>query len=230
MSILTMRTRRLLSRSLTFAIIALLAAQAYAQDHRYLYAAVPGIRNYLQHGGIGIVVFDMDNGYKFVKRIPTWTVEPGKPVENVKGIAADARTGRIYVTTINRLAAFDLTTDKMLWEKTFEGGCDRLAISTDGKTIYMPSLEGPIWNVVDASNGNLITKMTTNSGSHNTIYAEDGSRVYLAGLHYNYSARRRPFHQQSRRKGRAICRCRPSLYRRWKQFPLLCERQRTVGI
>jgi hypothetical protein len=46
-------------------------------------------------------------------------VEPGKPVENVKGIAADAKTGRIYVTTINRLAAFDLTTDKMLWEKTF---------------------------------------------------------------------------------------------------------------
>jgi DNA-binding beta-propeller fold protein YncE len=185
-SISIMRTRSLLSRLLTFAVIAVLAAQAYAQDHRYLYAAVPGVRNYLQHGGIGIVVFDMDNGYKFVKRIPTWTVDPDKKVENVKGIAADARTGRIYVTTINRLAAFDLTTDKMLWDKTFEGGCDRLAISTDGKTIYMPSLEGPFWNVVDASNGNLITKIETNTGSHNTIYAEDGSRVYLAGLKYNY--------------------------------------------
>src|ERR1700680_4042048 len=123
-----MRTRRLLPPSLTFAIIALLAAQAYAQDHRYLYAAVPGVRNYLQHGGIGIVVFDMDNGYKFVKRIPTWTVDPDKKVENVKGIAADAKSGRIYVTTINRLAAFDLVTDKMLWEKNFEGGCDRLAL------------------------------------------------------------------------------------------------------
>ena len=101
MSISIMRTRNLLSRLLTFAVIALFAAQVYAQDHRYLYAAVPGVRNYLQHGGIGIVVFDMDNGYKFVKRFPTWTVEPGKPVENVKGIAADAKTGRIYVTTIN---------------------------------------------------------------------------------------------------------------------------------
>ncbi|MGB8539459.1 MAG: hypothetical protein WCD57_23750 [Acidobacteriaceae bacterium] len=189
MTISIVRIRSLLTgawRLLTFAIIALLAAQAYAQDHRYLYAAVPGVRNYLQHGGIGIVVFDMDNGYKFVKRIPTWTVDPDKKVENVKGIAADAKSGRIYVTTINRLAAFDLVTDKMLWEKTFEGGCDRLAISTDGKTIYMPSLEGPFWNVVDASNGNLITKIETNTGSHNTIYAEDGSRVYLAGLHYNY--------------------------------------------
>ena len=67
--------------------------------------------------------------------------------------APDARSGRIYVTTINRLAAFDLTTEKMVWEKTFDGGCDRLAISTDGKTIYLPSLEGPFWNVVDAASG-----------------------------------------------------------------------------
>jgi DNA-binding beta-propeller fold protein YncE len=188
-SISTMRSPSLLNRGcylLALATVSLLVTQAYAQTHRYLYAAVPGVRNYLQHGGIGIVVFDMDNGYKFVKRIPTWTVEPGKPVENVKGIAADARSGRIYVTTINRLAAFDLVTEKMVWEKTFEGGCDRLAISTDGKTIYMPSLEGPFWNVVDAASGNLITKIQTNTGSHNTIYAENGTHVYLAGLHYNY--------------------------------------------
>jgi DNA-binding beta-propeller fold protein YncE len=174
------------TRCLLIAVLSLIVAQAYAQEHRYLYAAVPGVRNYLQHGGIGIVVFDMDNNYKFVKRIPTWTVDPGKPAENVKGIAADAKSGRLYITTINRLAAFDLITGNKLWDKTFEGGCDRLAISTDGKTIYMPSLEGPFWNVVDASTGNLITKIQTNSGSHNTIYAQDGSRVYLAGLHYNY--------------------------------------------
>ena len=183
------RARILLScvrRLMAFAAVSMIMAQAYAQEHHYLYAAVPGIRNYLQHGGIGIVVFDMDNDYKFVKRIPTWTVDPGKPAENVKGIAADAKSGRLYVTTINRLAAFDLNTDKKLWDKTFEGGCDRLAISTDGKTLYVPSLEGPFWNVVDASTGNLITKIQTGSGSHNTIYAKDGSRVYLAGLHYNY--------------------------------------------
>jgi DNA-binding beta-propeller fold protein YncE len=187
-SFLIMNSRSLArgGRFLASAILALLATQVYAQDQHYLYAAVPGVRNYLQHGGIGIVVFDMDHGYKFVKRIPTWPVEPGKPAENVKGIAADAKNGRIYVTTINRLAAFDLATDKMLWEKTYDGGCDRLALSPDGKTIYLPSLEGPIWNVVDASNGNLITKVTTNSGAHNTIWSLDGSRVYLGGLHYNY--------------------------------------------
>ena len=96
MSIQMMRTPSRLSRGcrlLALATVSLLVTQAYAQTHHYLYAAVPGVRNYLQHGGIGIVVFDMDNGYKFVKRIPTWPVEPGKPVENVKGIAADATSG-----------------------------------------------------------------------------------------------------------------------------------------
>jgi DNA-binding beta-propeller fold protein YncE len=164
----------------------LTGGQAVAKERHLLYAAVPGVRNYLQYGGIGIVVFDMDHGYKFVKRIPTWTVEPGKQAENVKGIAADAASARLYVTTVNRLAAFDLNTDKMVWDKPFVGGADRLAISPDGKTLFVPSLEGPFWNVVNANTGDIVTKIVTNSGSHNTIYAADGSRVYLAGLHYNY--------------------------------------------
>jgi YVTN family beta-propeller protein len=160
-----------------------------AEEHHYLYAVVPGIRNYLQYGGIGIVVFDMDHGYKFVKRIPTWSVPPGtdplKSVENVKGVAASSKTGRLYVTTSGRLAAFDLVTDKKVWEKTFEGGCDRVAIAPDGKTLYVPLFEGPGWNVVDAATGNLITKIQTSTGSHNTVYAPDGSQVYMTSLHYN---------------------------------------------
>jgi hypothetical protein len=39
-----------------------------------LYVASPGIRNYVEYGGVGILVFDIDNGYKFVRRIPTWDV------------------------------------------------------------------------------------------------------------------------------------------------------------
>jgi uncharacterized protein (DUF2141 family) len=50
-------------RWLALAVVSMMMGHAYAQEHRYLYAAVPGVRNYLQHGGIGIVVFDMDNGY-----------------------------------------------------------------------------------------------------------------------------------------------------------------------
>src|SRR5205807_9214230 len=77
------------------------------EQHR-LYVAVPGIRNDLEYGGVGLLVYDIDSGYKFIKRIPTWDVPPGQAAENVKGIAASAKTGKLYVSTIKRVACFDL--------------------------------------------------------------------------------------------------------------------------
>lgn len=172
---------------LAFAFLFQLRATPNAANEQHrLYVAVPGIRNDLQYGGIGILVYDVDAGYKFIKRIPTWTYAPGEAAENVKGIAASApastKTGKLYVSTIKRVACFDLITEKKVWEKAYEGGADRLAISPDGKTLYIPSLEGPHWNVVDAATGEVITKIKVDSGAHNTIYGPDGSRVYLAGL------------------------------------------------
>ena len=163
-----------------------LALPAAAAEKHLLYVASPGIRNYLEYGGMGILVYDIDNGYKFVRRIPTWDLPAGKKAENVKGIAASAKTGIVYVSTINRMAAFDAITGKKLWDNPYEGGCDRMAISPDGKILYVPSLEGPHWNVVNALTGAVITKVVPNSGSHNTVWALDGSRVYLAGLHSPY--------------------------------------------
>jgi len=153
-----------------------------AAEQHLLYVASPGTRNYVQYGGVGILVFDIDNGYKFVRRIPTWDVPAGKEPENVKGIAASARTGRVYVTSLNRMIAIDAVSGKRVWDKTYEGGCDRLAISPDGKILYVPQLEGPKWHVVNAANGDVIGDIETNSGSHNTIYSADGAHVYLAGL------------------------------------------------
>jgi DNA-binding beta-propeller fold protein YncE len=57
-----------------------------------------------------------------------------------------------------------------------------MAISPDGKVLYVPQLEGPLWHVVDAATGNVMANVETKSGSHNTIYSADGSHVYLAGL------------------------------------------------
>ena len=170
-------------------------------ERHLLYVAVPGIRNYVEHGGVGVLVFDMDDGHRFVKRIPTFEepqraqrpqsgVEPqktqgpqsGEPPEPIKGIAASAATGRLYVSTPTRIISIDLETEAIVWNRTFEGGCDRMAMSPDGKILYVPSFEGPHWNVVDALSGERIKKIETNSGAHNTIYGLDGKRVYLAGL------------------------------------------------
>src|SRR5580765_5957954 len=87
-----------------------------AAERHLLYIAEPGIRNYVEYGGVGVLVYDIGASYKFVKRIPTWTVPAGQEPENVKGVAASAKTGRIFVTTIKRMCAIDLVTEKIVWE------------------------------------------------------------------------------------------------------------------
>src|SRR5258705_9724296 len=67
---------------------------------RYLYVAVPGIRDYLGYGGHGILVFDIDNHHHFVKRITTGGLYPDKKPSNVKEIAVSISLNSIYITTI----------------------------------------------------------------------------------------------------------------------------------
>lgn len=162
------------------------AVNAALPDGRYLYVSTPGIRNYLEYGGHGLLVFDMDHGHRFVKRIPIGGVDPsGKPI-NIKGVCASAKTGRIHLTTLGTLMSLDLVSEKLLWEKPYEGGCDRMALSPDGKIIYLPSLEKDHWHVVDALEGKVVAKLEPKSGSHNTLFGLDGREVYLAGLKSPY--------------------------------------------
>ena len=65
-----------------------------AAERHLLYIAEPGIRNYVEYGGVGVLVYDIGASYKFVKRIPTWTTPAGQEPENVKGVVASAKTGR----------------------------------------------------------------------------------------------------------------------------------------
>jgi DNA-binding beta-propeller fold protein YncE len=57
-----------------------------------------------------------------------------------------------------------------------------MAISPDGQWLYVPSFEGPHWNVLEASTGRTIARIVPDSGAHNTVYGLDGGAVYLAGL------------------------------------------------
>ncbi len=158
------------------------ATDSRPAERKLLYVAEPGIRDYLEYGGHGVLVFDIDQGHRFVKRIPAAGLdEKGRPL-NVKGICANAATKRLYVSTTKTVTCFDIATEKILWEKAYEGGCDRLAISPDGKVIYLPSLEKAHWHVLDALSGEVIRKIITNSGAHNTILGLDGRHAYLAGL------------------------------------------------
>lgn len=149
---------------------------------RYLYVAVPGIRNYLGYGGHGILVFDMDNDHKFVKRIKTQGLLPNNKPSNVKGVAVSVPLNSIYVSTLESLQRIDITTEEIIWERSYEGGCDRMAISPDGKTMYLPSLEKTFWNVIDCETGDVIKKIEILRRAHNTIYGPSGDHAYLADI------------------------------------------------
>ena len=89
-----------------------------AQVKRYLYVAVPGIRNYLEFGGHGILVYDLSDNYRLVKRIRTGGLKADGTPSNVKGVAVSLATNSIYITTLEALQRVDLLTEKIVWEKT----------------------------------------------------------------------------------------------------------------
>jgi DNA-binding beta-propeller fold protein YncE len=149
--------------------------------NHYLYMVTPGIRNYQEFGGSGILVFDVKRDHAFVKRIQTPASDQAKP-ENIKGVCACGATKKLYFTTLTRLYCVDLVTEKTVWEKMLPGGCDRMSITPDGKFVYVPSLEGPHWNVVAGDTGELVAQIETKNGAHNTVVGLDGTRMYLAGL------------------------------------------------
>src|SRR3954469_12454653 len=85
--------------------------------------------------GNGILIFDIDHGHSFVRRIEIPSMSGG-----VRGVCASAATKKLYYTTSKKLlGCLDLLTDRILWEKTYDMGCDRPAITPDGKTLYVPS-------------------------------------------------------------------------------------------
>lgn len=151
---------------------------------RFLYVVCPGIRDYQEFGGSGILVFDMDKEHRFVKRIATTASVISKP-RNIKGVCVSPSTHRLYFTTPEQLFCVDLLTDKTLWEVSPPNGCDRMSITPDGTILYVPSFEKDTWNVIDATNGQTMTSIETKSGSHNTVVSRDGTRMYLGGLKSN---------------------------------------------
>ena len=175
-----------MNRRISFAVIAALVftVSSYAQEkkqQRYLYVVAPGVRNYLEFGGAGILVFDIDNNHRFVKRIKTPASAEAKPI-NIKGVCASAATKRLYFSTLTKLYCVDLVTEKTLWEKALPDGCDRMSITPDGKVLYVPTMEKDHWNIVDGKSGDVITRIEVKTRTHNTVVSLDGMRMYLAAI------------------------------------------------
>jgi DNA-binding beta-propeller fold protein YncE len=162
--------------ALAASFLALVSASA--EDRDLLYMASP---DGAQGGGSGnaVLIFDIAAGHKFVRRIEVPIL-----AEGTRGFCANAATHRAYYTTTNHtLGCLDLETDKIVWEKKYAGGCDRAAVTPDGKKIYVPSgwwaAEGASeWFVVDAANGEVTKHIPVQGNAHNTVMGLDGKFVY----------------------------------------------------
>jgi hypothetical protein len=84
------------------------ATDDVAAIKRYLYVAVPGIRDYLGYGGHGILVFDIDNNHHFVKRITTKGFHPDNTPSNVKGVAVSIPSTVFLSVPLNRCSGSTL--------------------------------------------------------------------------------------------------------------------------
>jgi DNA-binding beta-propeller fold protein YncE len=136
-------------------------------------------------------VYDIDHGFRLVKRV-------GLPDDDgVRGVAANPKTGVLYVSHggdggdngTGSLLAFDLFTDKVIWDRSYARGIDSMAINPAGTRIYMPDGElspNGVWYVIDASSGAVIGTMQGGLGPHNTIVGLSGKRVYLGARNWPY--------------------------------------------
>jgi len=145
---------------------------------RFLYLSTP---DGAQEGGSGkgILIFEIDNGHRFVRRVDI----PFK--EGLRGFCGNSRRHAVYYTTTNRrLGAFDLESEKIIWERQYDLGCDRACITPDGKKLYVPT--GWWWKgtnsgflVVNPDNGDLLKRLPAGGAAHNSIASLDGQFVYL---------------------------------------------------
>src|SRR5262245_53570676 len=164
--------------------IAVLAAGAILRgaptEAHYLYMSTPDGAQSEGRSGNGFLIFDIDNAHKLVRRVEIPSFKEG-----LRGFTGNAKTHRIYYSTTNRrLGCFDLETDKILWERQYEAGCDRSSVTLDGKKIYVPTgwwyrgtNSGLL--VINADDGDVLKRVPVGLQAHNSIVSLDGRFVYL---------------------------------------------------
>ena len=150
-----------------------------AAERHLLYIAEPGIRNYVEYGGVGVLVYDIDAGYKFVKRIPTWDVPAGPGAGERQGRRGE-RAGPAGSTSprSSGSARIDLVTEqdgvghrarrRLRSAGDLAGRHDALRAVVRGAALERHRRE---------RRRPSSRRSITNSGAHNTIYSLDGTRA-----------------------------------------------------
>jgi DNA-binding beta-propeller fold protein YncE len=118
-------------------------------------------------------------------------------LHSLRGVAVDPRSGTVYASVGGNggssgpggLVAYDLVDHRVLWHRPFETGTDSLAVTPNGRTLYVPEGErtmGDRWYVVEARTGEIAQTIRAAPGPHNTIVSRDGARVFLGPRNSRY--------------------------------------------
>jgi DNA-binding beta-propeller fold protein YncE len=137
-------------------------------------------------------VYDIDHALRLVQRVNLPATSDG-----IRGAVASPATHMLYISHggdgggagNGSLLAYDLVSQRVVWDKHYGRGIDSMAISPSGARIYMPDgeLSGDgIWSVIDARSGQVIGEISGGTGPHNTIVGLSGKRVYLGGRNSPY--------------------------------------------
>jgi DNA-binding beta-propeller fold protein YncE len=138
-----------------------------------------------------LYVYSIDRGNRLVQTVPLPALDSSS-----HGVVASPRTGRLYISYGEQkppggsLLAYDLRRSRVLWHRTYPFGIDSMAISPDGRFIYMPAGEmsgNGSWRIIAASNGKPTGRtIHAGAGAHNTILGRGGRYLYLGGADYPY--------------------------------------------
>lgn len=149
-----------------------------------IYVTEPGsLERPVWLNGVGIIVLDANDNYRFVKRIPIWAYAASMSPEQVSGVAASPVTNLIYVAARGRIAAIDMGTEKLLWSETLDGKCcERPQVTPDGKIVVVGADLQTYWYELDAKTGKLIGKLDAplSLGSHNLNLSADGNTAFMS--------------------------------------------------
>ena len=124
-----------------------------------------------------ISVYDIDRGHRLVKTISTVPI-----VDDVKGVAVSATTGKLYVayrthSGLGMIYCFDVYRDVVLWNRAIKPDVDRLSISPDGRLLYVPTWEGgstDYINILDADSGDVVHEVRFSNRSHDSQFPLSG--------------------------------------------------------
>jgi hypothetical protein len=136
-------------------------------------------------------VYDIDHGNRLVEKVRL------RQADGIRGVVADPARHVMYISYggdggpngSGSMLKYDLLHDRVLWERAYPTGVDSMAITNNGRKIFMPTGEVspiPIWLVLDARNGRVIGTIRAGESPHNTIVGLSGRYVYMSPRDTNY--------------------------------------------